>query len=144
MPPKALELGLTGKTVAHNIARIRNERGLSLRELAERMPEDRTLNHAQLSAAERGVRQVTVDDLTAISFALGVSPVALLMPASNPGDGYDADWTVQLTGTGPHTHYAAEILDWLRGDYDLVSDPNDDYLQETHRRLSLPPWAWKR
>lgn len=138
MPPKALELGLTGQTVARNIARIRAERGLSLRELADRMPEGRKLNHAQLSAAERGVRQVTVDDLTAISVALSVSPVALLMPASKN----DQAGAAALTGTGEHS--AAQLLDWLIGEYDLVSDPDDGYAQETHRRLSLPPWRWTK
>lgn len=136
MPPKALELGLTGQTVACNIARIRAERGLSLRELADRIPEGRKLNHAQLSAAERGVRQVTVDDLTAISVALRVSPVALLMPTTDSGD----SGQVALTGTGEHP--AAHLLDWLIGEYDLVSDPDDGYAQETHRRQSLPPWRW--
>lgn len=138
MPPKALELGFTGQTVARNIARIRAERGLSLRELADRIPDGRKLNHAQLSAAERGVRQVTVDDLTAISVALSVSPVALLMPASDSGD----SGLVALTGTGEHS--AAELLDWLLGEYDLASDPEDGYAQETHRRLSLPPWRWTK
>jgi transcriptional regulator with XRE-family HTH domain len=136
MPPKALELGLTGQTVARNIARLRAERGLSLRELADRIPEGRKLNHAQLSAAERGVRQVTVDDLTAISIALSVSPVALLMPTSDSGD----RGRVALTGTGEHP--AAQLLDWLIGEYDLVSDADDGYAQETHRRLSLPSWRW--
>jgi transcriptional regulator with XRE-family HTH domain len=138
MPPKAVELGLTGQTVARNIARIRAERGLSLRELADRIPEGRKLNHAQLSAAERGVRQVTVDDLTAIGVALSVSPVALLMPASDSED----SGRVALTGTGEHT--AAQLLNWLIGEYDLVSDPDDGYAQETHRRLSLPPWRWAK
>jgi transcriptional regulator with XRE-family HTH domain len=138
MPPKALELGFTGQTVARNIARIRAERGLSLRELADRMPEGRKLNHAQLSAAERGVRQVTVDDLTAISIALSVSPIALLMPTSDSGD----NGQVALTGTGGHP--AAQLLDWLTGEYDLVSDPDDGYAQETHRRQSLPPWRWTK
>jgi transcriptional regulator with XRE-family HTH domain len=138
VPPKALELGLTGQTVARNIARIRAERGLSLRELADRMPEGRKLNHAQLSAAERGVRQVTVDDLTAISIALSVSPVALLMPTRDSGD----RGQVALTGTGEHS--ATQLLDWLLGEYDLVSAPDDGYAQETHRRLSLPPWRWTK
>ncbi|CAM4458334.1 Helix-turn-helix [Mycobacterium basiliense] len=138
MPPKALELGLTGQTVARNIARIRAERGLSLRELADRMPEGRKLNHAQLSAAERGVRQVTVDDLTAISVALSVSPVALLMPESND----DQAGAAALTGTGEHS--ATQLLDWLIGECDLVSDPDDGYAQETHRRLSLPRWRWTK
>ncbi|UVO13412.1 helix-turn-helix transcriptional regulator [Mycobacterium sp. SVM_VP21] len=138
MPPKALELGLTGQTVAGNIARIRAERGLSLRELAARMPEGRKLNHAQLSAAERGVRQVTADDLTAISVALSVSPVALLMPTSDSGD----KGRIALTGTGERP--AAQLLDWLIGEYDLASDPDDGYAQEKHRRQSLPPWRWTK
>ncbi|MBN7561396.1 helix-turn-helix domain-containing protein [Mycobacteroides abscessus] len=145
MPPKSLELGLTGQTVAHNLRRIRAELDISLRDVAERMPEDRKLNHAQVSAAERGVRQVTVDDLTALAAALGVSPITLLLPHAKPQDGYDADCEMRLTGTRPQ--YPEVMIDWLRGDAPLdanvVNAREREFEAETFRRDALPEWFWR-
>ncbi|RIS62547.1 helix-turn-helix domain-containing protein [Mycobacteroides abscessus] len=145
MPPKALELGLTGQTVAHNLRRIRAELDISLRDVAERTPEDRKLNHAQVSAAERGVRQVTVDDLTALAVALGVSPITLLLPFAKPTDGYDADCELSLTGTLPQ--YPEVMIDWLRGDAPLDANVMDarerEFEAETFRRGALPEWFWR-
>lgn len=146
MPPKPVELGLTGQTVAYNLRRIRAELDLSLRDVAERTPEDRKLNHSQVSAAERGVRQVSVDDLTALSAALGVSPITLLLPFAKPDGGYDQDCEMALTGT--RYQYPQVLLDWLRGDGPLnaveLAGPERDFEAETYRRNALPEWFWRK
>jgi transcriptional regulator with XRE-family HTH domain len=93
MATRRVELGPTGETVRQNIARVRSERRLTLRELAERLKETgRPLAHNTLSEIERGARRVDVDDLMAIAVALDASPNTLLLP-----DGHGDD-QVEITG----------------------------------------------
>lgn len=95
MATRRVLLGPTGETVRANIARIRDEQRLTLRQLADRMSTgDRPLAHNTLSEIERGARRCDVDDLVAIAVALDVSPTALLRPASRD------DAMVSGTGTG--------------------------------------------
>lgn len=165
MPPKPVEAGLTGRAVAENLRRICSEQGLSLRKLAERMPEDRQLTHTQLSAIQRGTRAVSVDDLTALAVGLGVSPVALLLPppqweprdddkAAPDGTVPAGDTTeeskyrnVRLTGT--RVEDAMSMLAWLRGDEPLRwetvarDEAEKKFIREKFIRRSLPFWAVK-
>ncbi|OBC08617.1 hypothetical protein A5788_06545 [Gordonia sp. 852002-50816_SCH5313054-c] len=67
-----------------NIARIRNDQRLTLRQLAERLNEtDRPLSYTTLSQIENGARRVDVDDLMTLAVALDVSPGALLVSESD-------------------------------------------------------------
>ncbi|MCM3894304.1 helix-turn-helix domain-containing protein [Gordonia sputi] len=82
MATRRVEIGATGETVRRNIARIRNEQRLTLRQLADRLHEtDRPLSYTTLSQIENGARRVDVDDLMTLAVALDVSPSALLAGA---------------------------------------------------------------
>ncbi|WP_288076303.1 helix-turn-helix transcriptional regulator [Rhodococcus sp. (in: high G+C Gram-positive bacteria)] len=109
MATRRVALGHTGETVRTNIARVRDEQRLTLRQVAERLADtDRPLAHNTLSEIERGARRCDVDDLIALSVALDVSPLALLMP---PADSKDEP--VQATGIENVT--ARDFLAFLEG-----------------------------
>ncbi len=79
----SVTLGPSGEAVRANIRRIRTELGMSLRELESTLAaSEHPIAHSGLSKIENGTRRVDVDDLMALSVALGVSPLALLVPAS--------------------------------------------------------------
>ncbi|MBB4984949.1 helix-turn-helix domain-containing protein [Streptomyces nymphaeiformis] len=82
-----IEFGRTGRAVAANVRRLRGERGLSLRGLAEALERHgRHLGEDALGKIERGaragvcsgVRRVDVDDLAALAAVLEVMPAELL------------------------------------------------------------------
>lgn len=71
-------IGPVGHTVRSKIAKIRNRKELTLRDLSERLSDIRPMGHSTLSEIEHGARRVDVDDLVALASALGVSPTELL------------------------------------------------------------------
>lgn len=89
-----IELGPTGRTVAANVKRLRESRGITLRALSAALKErGRPLSADALNKIEngdgnqeRGIRRVDVDDLMALAVVLEVSPVALLLPHDARGD----------------------------------------------------------
>ncbi len=79
MATRRVVIGPTGHTVRANVSKFRKLRGLTLRELAERLEQGgRKMAHNTISEIERGARRVDVDDLTALAAALDVAPVDLL------------------------------------------------------------------
>jgi transcriptional regulator with XRE-family HTH domain len=69
---------LEGRAVlATNLRRLRRERGLSQEALAERAGIHRTY----LGSVERAERNVAIDNICRIAWALGVRPADLLHPA---------------------------------------------------------------
>ncbi|MEB3966254.1 helix-turn-helix transcriptional regulator [Streptomyces kunmingensis] len=96
-----IEVGPTGRTVAANVKRLREGRGLTLRALSAALKDNgRPLSADALNKIEngdgnqaRGVRRVDVDDLVALAVALDVSPLALLLP-------HDARGVAEITGAG--------------------------------------------
>lgn len=109
MATRRVTLGHTGETVRGNIARLRDEQRLTLRQVAERLADtDRPLAHNTLSEIERGARRCDVDDLVAIAAALDVGPLALLMPTATT-----TDETVQATGVDSLP--ARDFLAFLEG-----------------------------
>ncbi|MFJ4879355.1 helix-turn-helix domain-containing protein [Streptomyces sp. NPDC088745] len=103
-----IELSASGRTVAANVARLRADRGWSLRKLSEALAEaGRGLSQDAINKIENGaklddpkyagkppqIRRVDVDDLMALSVALGVSPATLLLP-------HDARGVAGVTGVG--------------------------------------------
>lgn len=99
MATRRVELGESGQTVRDNIARVRREQRLTLRDVADRLAEtNRPLAHNTISEIERGARRVDVDDLVAIAIALDVSPNTLLTPW-----GQDNELVVKLTGARPQS-----------------------------------------
>lgn len=131
---RRVELGPTGNTVADNVLRFRKGQGLTLRQLADRMAEaGRPITHTAVSDIEKRARRVDADDLVALAVVLGVSPSALLVPAtSNEPSGSAA--VVEVTGAGPRA--ARDVWDWLRGHQPIR--PDDD--PRVFRAQSLPLW----
>jgi transcriptional regulator with XRE-family HTH domain len=132
MATRRVEIGLTGETVRTNVARVRKEKGLALRDLSDRMAKVvRPMAHNTISEIERGARRVDVDDLMALAEGLNVSPITLLMPQTAT-----ADELVQATGRPPER---AELLwDRLRALYKRGIKGNVDY---NFLVDSNPPWA---
>ncbi len=72
-------LGATGRAVMANVQRIRNLRGLTYKQLSDRLEDiGHPLAVLGLSRLERGERRVDVDDLTALAKALGIGVMDLL------------------------------------------------------------------
>ncbi len=108
-----IELGPSGRTVATNVKRLREARGLTLRALSAALKDQgRPLSADALNKIENGasdepraIRRVDVDDLVALAVALGVSPVTLLLPA-------DARGETEVTGAGSVSSHAAWMWAW--------------------------------
>jgi transcriptional regulator with XRE-family HTH domain len=74
-------LGPTGDRVLANVKRLRQSQGLTYKELSDRLDRlDRPIPVLGLSRLEKGERRVDVDDLVALSLALGVTPNRLMLP----------------------------------------------------------------
>lgn len=122
-----IEVGPSGRTVATNVKRLREARGLTLRALSLTLKEQgRSLSADALNKIENGaslepraVRRVDVDDLVALALALGVNPSALLLPMED-GDGA----VVEITGAGSVPASAA--WDWADGARPLGWRQGDD------------------
>ena len=86
MPPSddstpRVPLGSIGRYVIENLKELRDARGLSYRELSDRLRElGRPIPTLGLSRIEKGNRRVDADDLVALAIALRVNPAALLLP----------------------------------------------------------------
>ena len=110
----AVAFGPTAETVAQNLRRIRELRGLSTYELSDRLAErGRPISPSGLAKIERGERRVDVDDLAALAVGVGVNPSALLLPPTD-----DRTLLVRVTGGGPVTARAA--WDWADGLHPLL------------------------
>lgn len=141
MATRRVEIGLTGETVRANIKRLRREREMTLRDLADHMSRVvRPMAHNTISEIERGARRVDVDDLMALAEGLNVSPIALLMPKTDT-----KDELVQATG---HPIQRAQDLLWnnlhalrVRG-LGATTEPTLKGTADYRRFVdSNPPWA---
>lgn len=93
---RALEVGPTGRIVAQNLARLRDRRGLTTRQLAGALERaGRPIPASGITRMEKAERGVTTDELVALSVVLGVSPAALLLPLKD-----SEDEMVEVTGAG--------------------------------------------
>lgn len=128
----------SSEAVAKNLARLRGETKTSIRQLvtglvAQEMP----ISPSGISDIEHGRRQVSVDQLTALAAALGVSPMTLLMPYVD-----DPDEEVVLAGTSYER--AEDMVAWLRGERSLSHAEMDDWEREGFRRQANPIWERKK
>ncbi|AMY53415.1 helix-turn-helix domain-containing protein [Rhodococcoides fascians] len=129
MEAKRVKLGPTGDTVRANIAYVRNDQRLTLRELAERTNTiGRPMSNSTISQIENGSRRVDVDDLLAIAIALDISPITLLTPR--------AEETSQTSATGAGTITVRDLRNFLEGYRSLRGSGLDFAL----RSLSLGKW----
>ena len=92
--------------------RIRTKLRLNYTELSERLQDVAgwSINAVGIRRIESGERRVTPDDLMALAFALGVSPITLLMPDY---DTLDKNDLVEVTGCAERVP-AHRLWDWLR------------------------------
>lgn len=129
-------LGATGDAVRLNIRRIRDEKGISGPELSSRLEElDRPIPPLGIHRIETGQRRVDVDDLMAISRALGVWPITLLMPDSASAEDL-------VVGTGVSEAVSAErFWDWLTASGGLSGD-SDEWVETMHD--GHPAWKVRR
>ncbi|MET9362196.1 helix-turn-helix transcriptional regulator [Streptomyces sp. NPDC006632] len=134
-PRPAAQYGPTAATVAKNVKRLRDRRGLSIYGLSELLrAAGRPITPAAVGKIERQQRQVTVDDLAALAVILGVSPSALLVPLTSSSKD-----EVEVTGGGSVT--AADAWAWAQGRRPLVLDADDEQTQQLeHQLYGLPQW----
>lgn len=131
---RAIETGPTGKTVGENLARLRQQRGYTTRQLSGLLERNgRNIPASGITRMEKGERQVTVDELAALAVAFGVSPSALLLPLED-----DDDVDVEVTGAGRVPADAA--WDWADGKRPLQWPEGDISTASFEYRLySRPP-----
>ena len=119
MGTRAVSRGPTAETVAANVRRLREARGLSLPGLSDRLAKiGRPILPSGLSKIELGERRVDVDDLMALAVALRVNPSAMLLPHTT-----GSDESYEITGAGGLP--AHQVWDWADGKAPLF-DPDDD------------------
>ncbi|MFF9153824.1 helix-turn-helix domain-containing protein [Streptomyces sp. NPDC014846] len=130
-------LGPTGERLRRNIAHLREARGMSKKDLAERVAElGRPIPPLGISRVEAGTRRVDADDLMALALALRVSVNALLLPRS--GDGSESvDLTEQVSLS------SATAWEWADGDKPYEKAERDQYGFELRYRLDSRP-EWER
>ncbi|MFD0138030.1 helix-turn-helix domain-containing protein [Streptomyces sp. NPDC127159] len=117
-------LGPTGEQVRDNVLRIREARGMTKKQLADRVQElGRPIPPLGISRIEAGTRRVDADDLVALAIALNVTPLALLLPAHGGADPY-----IDLTSATTTT--VSRAWKWARGDNALPDSPGEDAPQE--------------
>lgn len=121
----------TGKTVAANVRRLREARGLSTYDLSRALAEaGRPIAPSAIAKVERAERRVDVGDLMALAVVLGVSPVTLLLPANARGgrtptasrrrrgqrsrEPVKSAWSAPGAGRGARTRYSPVTLTWAR------------------------------
>ncbi|WP_185931266.1 helix-turn-helix domain-containing protein [Streptomyces sp. WAC08401] len=132
---RAIEVGPTGQTVAANIARLRERRGLTTRQLSGVLERaGRNIPASGITRMEKGERVVTVDELAALAVAFGVSPAALLLPLS-----LRAEAAVEVTGGGSVS--AEEAWQWANGRRPLhLSEETAQTQLLEHQLYGLPQW----
>ncbi|MEU6312384.1 helix-turn-helix transcriptional regulator [Streptomyces sp. NPDC047014] len=116
---RAIEMGPTGETVAHNLTRLRKVRGLSTRQLSAALEaRGRSLSPSGIIRMEKAERHVTTDELVALAAVLQVNPSALLLPlVDGPTDSID------ITGVGAVG--ADTAWDWVDGKRPLHVEPGN-------------------
>ncbi|MDV6293299.1 helix-turn-helix domain-containing protein [Rhodococcus aetherivorans] len=108
MAGKKNELGPTGQTAADNVKRIRERQRITYAELSRTLQYlGRSIPPLGLRRIEEGERRIDVDDLVALSAALGVSPITLLMPDTTTD-------TELVEASGVKQVPAGELWQWMR------------------------------
>ncbi|MGW4997472.1 helix-turn-helix domain-containing protein [Streptomyces hydrogenans] len=131
---RAIEIGPTGQAVAGNLARLRERRGLTTRQLSALLERaGRPIPASGITRMEKGERVANVDDVAALAVVLGVSPSALMLPL---GDAPEE--LIEVTGGG--TVPANVAWDWVDGRRPLHWPAGDTSTADLEYRLySRPP-----
>ncbi|MFJ6846404.1 helix-turn-helix domain-containing protein [Streptomyces griseoluteus] len=135
---RAIEVGPTGQTVAANIARLRERRALTTRQLSGELERaGRSIPASGITRMEKGERVVTADELVALAVIFGVSPSALLLPLKDaPTD------VVEVTGAGEVS--AEDAWDWADGLRPLSFSEGDEDTQMLEYDLYSRPSRRRR
>jgi transcriptional regulator with XRE-family HTH domain len=109
------ELGPAARRLADALRRIRRGQDITTAEMSRRLTAlGQPVPDTGITKTEHGARRVDVDDLMAISLALGVTPNTLLMPQVNYlGAGERHHLTPVADGT------AEELWQWAQGEKPL-------------------------
>lgn len=132
---RAIEVGPTGQIVAANIARLRERRGLTTRQLSGVLERaGRPIPASGITRMEKGERVVTSDELAALAVAFGVGPAALLLPLTDR-----PDQRVPITGGGEVD--ALRAWEWGIGRLPLRFTPEREKTElREHRLFGAPQW----
>ncbi|MBB1251756.1 helix-turn-helix transcriptional regulator [Streptomyces sp. OF3] len=116
-PRPAAQYGPTAETVARNVKRLREGRGMTIYAMSGALGRTgRPITPSAIAKIEKQQRQVTVDDLTALAEVLDVSPATLLLPAADK-----AKEPVQITPETSAPWQAA--WRWVHGQHPLAHPP---------------------
>jgi transcriptional regulator with XRE-family HTH domain len=97
------------EAAAEELRRVRTRKGWNQQQLADRLEElGAPIDQATISKIEKNRRRMTLDEVFAFAYALGVSPRALMLPRA-----YGSEVSV----TPATTLTTEQTLDWLRGFY---------------------------
>lgn len=111
-------IGPTGRTIAANIARLRNAAGLTTAELAARMDDSgHAITASAITKTELAQRKVEAEELLAFAVALNVNASALLLPPTTEGS-----TEVSYVGEVP----AADAWAWADGERPLLRADDED------------------
>ncbi|MGD0540284.1 MAG: helix-turn-helix transcriptional regulator [Tepidisphaeraceae bacterium] len=69
----------TRKILAYNLRQLRQDKGLSQEALADLA----SLHRTYVGSVERAERNISIDNIEKLAYALGVAPAELLMPSAS-------------------------------------------------------------
>lgn len=121
MPSAKFQPGPTGRTVAGNVKRLREDQNLSTHKLASRLRKvGSAMTPTSVQRLEAGERRVDVDDMMYLSRVLDVTPLTLLLPPYlSPSE------TAELTAFG--NGMTRDSWKWALGHHDpMVGYAADD------------------
>ncbi|MFJ4924093.1 helix-turn-helix domain-containing protein [Streptomyces sp. NPDC088736] len=134
-----IEMGPTARTVAANLRRVREQRGMTLRELSAELKKiGRNLSADGINKIENGrlpdsgedpgkpVRRADVDDLVALALVLNVSPLTLLLPPTSGTEPVELAERYRVT--------SETAWGWAEGRLTAIDKPDDS--QEENPEVS--------
>lgn len=137
MPKAKMDLGPSGEYARHRLKELRGR--ITYAELSRMLEElGRPIPTLGLRRIEAGERRMDIDDLMALSVALKVSPLALLMP-----DSESSEETFAITANLEPAR-ADVIWQWLTANEPLTGTPRGFGTTWAElRAASWPRWLWE-
>ena len=110
-----------GEVLARRVEQVRKARGLSQRDVAERLADlGVTMHQTAIAKIEKGDRRVTIEDALLLAFVLDVAPVNLFLPLADNIPMALGNVTVQ----------SGEMRAWARGFTPLPGQDSRTYLTQ--------------
>jgi transcriptional regulator with XRE-family HTH domain len=135
MAGKKTDTGPTGQTVASNLTRIREHKGLTYTQVSKLLASGgRNISPLAVRRIEDGERKVDADDLMALASVLDVSPTYFLMPST---DGPEDE--VSVTGRAAPVE-AKKLYDFLHGEHGIEGRPVRVAEWLRHLLTTAPAW----